>query len=330
MIALLLGSLLILGVTQIFISNSQTFRINEATARVQENARLASEILGRAIRGAGFVGCKPTNAIENQLAPFSGTPTARQQFMYGLRAGRGITSETQFRPASGTSNVAGTAQPDTDFFAVSRVSSSGSFVSAPTVNSASFNVDNRGDLVAGDIVLVGNCVNADIAQISSLTVVGGGPQAALSFTDASATPGNALAGNAPTGCTTTPCLGAVYAPAHVMRLENEGYFIGEAIDGSNGLFLTDGANTFELVSGIEDMQVRYAVGSPPTYVDTPTNWDDVNGVQLSLLVRGGAADLLDAPQALCYPSWSSSCPVTMPDNALYRVVEFVTTLRNPL
>lgn len=335
MIALLLGSLLILGVTQIFISNSQTFRINEATARVQENARLASEILGRAIRGAGFVGCKPINAVTNNLDTTNGNfnPLFDQ-----MRPGRGITSEVALRPAAANGTT-------TDFLALSRVSSPGLFISAPAVNSASFVVNDATGLSAGDRILVGNCVDADLAQISSIAAVAGGPSATITVSPGGASaspprPGNSTnqlqTVNRPSACTATNCFSATYSPAHVMLMQNEAYFIGTSA-GRNGLFLTNGDQTFELVSGIEDMQIRYVVNNAGTLsfpepantgTDT-TNWDLVTGVEVSLLVRGGDDDLLETAQTVCYPSWAASCNVTMPDRALYRVVEFVTSLRNP-
>lgn len=59
MIALVLGTLLTLGVVQLFVSNSQTYRLNEANARVQESGRMGLEMMTRAVRGAGYYGCAP-------------------------------------------------------------------------------------------------------------------------------------------------------------------------------------------------------------------------------------------------------------------------------
>lgn len=54
MISLALGLLIIGGVLYVFLSSSQTFRMNEAQSRVQENGRFALELLAREIRHAGF------------------------------------------------------------------------------------------------------------------------------------------------------------------------------------------------------------------------------------------------------------------------------------
>ncbi len=54
MIGLLISSILIGGVVQIFASNKQTYHLQDELSRVQESGRIAMEILQRSIRGAGF------------------------------------------------------------------------------------------------------------------------------------------------------------------------------------------------------------------------------------------------------------------------------------
>ncbi len=54
MISLVTGLFLLAGVIQIYLSNKQTYRVVEASSRIQENARFAMEILGQHIRMTGF------------------------------------------------------------------------------------------------------------------------------------------------------------------------------------------------------------------------------------------------------------------------------------
>jgi type IV pilus assembly protein PilW len=54
MVALVAGLIMMAGVIQIFVANKQTYRVNEAEARIQENARIAMELLGRQIRMVGY------------------------------------------------------------------------------------------------------------------------------------------------------------------------------------------------------------------------------------------------------------------------------------
>lgn len=57
MIALLIGSLLILGLVQVFSASRSAYQLSEGMARVQENARFAMDFLQRDIRMAGHFGC---------------------------------------------------------------------------------------------------------------------------------------------------------------------------------------------------------------------------------------------------------------------------------
>lgn len=54
MIALVVGLILTGGILQVFLSNKQAYRTNEALARIQEDSRLLSDMLGRNIRMAGY------------------------------------------------------------------------------------------------------------------------------------------------------------------------------------------------------------------------------------------------------------------------------------
>jgi type IV pilus assembly protein PilW len=68
MIAITLGLILTAGVLQLFLSNNQTFRTQQATSRVQESGRLAAEFLASDIRMAGFTGFRGRlSAVQNKV-----------------------------------------------------------------------------------------------------------------------------------------------------------------------------------------------------------------------------------------------------------------------
>lgn len=56
MIGLLLSLVLTAGVIQVYLSNKQTYYLQDEMSRLQENGRFAMDILHRIIRGAGFQG----------------------------------------------------------------------------------------------------------------------------------------------------------------------------------------------------------------------------------------------------------------------------------
>lgn len=57
MVALAIGSLLVLGLVQVFAASRAAYQMSEGIARVQENARFAMDFLQRDIRMAGHFGC---------------------------------------------------------------------------------------------------------------------------------------------------------------------------------------------------------------------------------------------------------------------------------
>lgn len=59
MITILISSILVLGVMQMFLSTSETSRTNNALSRVQENGRIALEMIATDARRTGY-GCMPT------------------------------------------------------------------------------------------------------------------------------------------------------------------------------------------------------------------------------------------------------------------------------
>ena len=56
LIAMLIGTLLILGATSMFIANKRVYKEVDYQGRLAENARFAMEMMTRDLRMAGFVG----------------------------------------------------------------------------------------------------------------------------------------------------------------------------------------------------------------------------------------------------------------------------------
>ena len=57
MVGILIASILMLGMYQIFMASRVTFQMQEGLSRVQENGRFAMDYLQRNVRMAGFLGC---------------------------------------------------------------------------------------------------------------------------------------------------------------------------------------------------------------------------------------------------------------------------------
>lgn len=64
MVAMVLGLIVIAGVTSVFLAGQQSFRTNDALANVQDSSRVAFELMARDIREAGLAGC---NSVNNRV-----------------------------------------------------------------------------------------------------------------------------------------------------------------------------------------------------------------------------------------------------------------------
>lgn len=338
MIALLLGSLLIVGLYQVFNSNSDSFRHNEASARVLESGRIATDILARALRNAGFFGCFPVQGITNNL---DATDGQYEPQLHGFNT-MGVSAEDN----GAYSERPATAVAGTDFLHVTGVRRPGAIVqlSADLTDTTDVKLNQVGSLAVNQFLFVSDCERGDIFQISSLVV--GGSSVTVTADNSgggSGRPGNDFSGNAPAACSSVgSCLSSSYREGtEVFQPYSEAYFIGNAVGGGRSLFMrqSDGT-TLELVSGVEDMQVRFGEGSVSTGVQNwrsaaaVGSWDDILAVEVSLLLASPEDDVLEAAQSYCFPGWEdcaadASKLTVAGDTRMYRVFTFTSALRNP-
>ena len=67
MVAMLLGLIVIAGVTSVFLANQRTYRTNQALGDVQDGSRIAFELMARDIRNAGLNPCNNGDRMANVL-----------------------------------------------------------------------------------------------------------------------------------------------------------------------------------------------------------------------------------------------------------------------
>lgn len=98
MVAMALGLILVLGVVQLFTSSKQTYRVQEAAARLQEDGRYILTRMSQELRMAGMFGCLTPSAITSRPAEFddpidwdNGTGTLR---IITSNATRGVDATT--------------------------------------------------------------------------------------------------------------------------------------------------------------------------------------------------------------------------------------------
>ena len=167
MVALVLGLVVIGAVTNLFLTNRQTYRATENLARMQENLRFAFELMARDVREAGATACGSTT-VANVL---KGTPTSWSWEGESLRAYGSCNAVPTFQP----SNCAA----GTPVLAISRASNSAAEVRVTDHDpetSATMNISHVGTIKTKDILFVCKGSQAAIFQATnvnakSLTVV---------------------------------------------------------------------------------------------------------------------------------------------------------------
>lgn len=71
LVALALGLVLFTGIGHLMLASSRSWAVQDELSRIQENARLALDILGQSISAAAYTGCPPQGNLANAL--FTGT-----------------------------------------------------------------------------------------------------------------------------------------------------------------------------------------------------------------------------------------------------------------
>ena len=300
MISLALGVVLTLGVAQVFLGSSKTYRTSGAVAYLQENLRYSLARISRDVRMAGNAGClvgEPTNHLDTSSAAYNPALWDPGRAVIGWEApGTGLGNDLEI----------------TGFVTGSGSWSNGTSDAAPAV--ITNNAINGSDFIVltgnerSDVVLQGNpsppanTIGTDgasgIAKWSILVAVTEDCSAGDRFQKTN--DGNAVGlpkgnGGSPGNVNGTN-LQSYNDDAAVYLYRTRGYFIGIGVNNEPSLFrvaLTPGeSNTpVELVSGVENMQILYGVATnerrAERYIDASsvTNWENVVSVRVALLMR---------------------------------------------
>ncbi|WP_158223115.1 PilW family protein [Halovibrio salipaludis] len=338
MVALVISSLVMLGVVQIFIANNKSFHMQKANARTQEAGRIAMEMLTREARNAGFFGCTPSEGLVNNLDENDAGYSEDQHDMSLDEAV--MTVQPSSSLSMPTNQI--TNSHNLRLLGVKAArDGSGNAIEMrveDVPNSANFQVNNADGLEEGDIIALTDCIGGDVVQVTN--VQSGGVIVANSGTTHS--PGNSY-DEGFDGCSGSNCPSRLYSEgARINRLGVTMYYVENPTDAEPALFRWDPETNSgtELVQGVADMRVQYGVGAgsvdwrSPSAVDP--NWADVRAVRISILVRSKNENLMNDPMTYCFPGepWDgqdcteSSNRTTASDGRLYRVYTATASVRN--
>jgi len=231
MVALVITTVLLGGVTQIFISSKQSHKLTDSLGFMQESGRMAINLISHDLRRAGYFG---GNADITTLYNGSLDPIA---------------------PASGTYNTCATATTNWALMLTQRVfglnDSAGSYACIPSSGATKY---LRGDILAARYSNAQSTTAAELAANAGALYLRTSLSSGRIFAGASASAAvNQIAGLAVT----------------VNPLVADAYYIGTGSDTCNGdsipslyqvsLNSTGKPQVQEIVSGIEDLQVQYGL-----------------------------------------------------------------------
>ncbi|PAV24465.1 hypothetical protein CF392_16115, partial [Tamilnaduibacter salinus] len=173
MIALALGLVLTLGVTQIFLGGSESYRQNQGFSHAQESARFISALLQPELRAAGSLGCvsmmgRPvTSTIENRLN--TSLPVAIGQAIQGwdynntepgdsytLPATLSSATDAELVSGDGTllpGDISGNAIDGSDVVVINTLDSINVSIGTPPQNGSDINLADSSGVSSGNVVL---------------------------------------------------------------------------------------------------------------------------------------------------------------------------------
>ena len=315
MVALVISSLLIAGVIQIFIGNKATFRLQEGLGRMQENARFALDFMTQDIRQAGYLGCTRNlaNMQSSLLSPpgsfdpstglqgceFTGDGGTAPGVTYDLNAVDAAPIETDGNNDGWAGWQTSTGEPALDstpnvlngsdvlrvwHAAPALAQVTGITPGTPTIIS----IDTNKGIGAGDFIVLSDCVAADLMQVCSTSSAG--DTLTIGSKESNCGVGNNL--GSPTASLAT---NAVVTP-----LVASTYFIGKKSGSTQNppsLYFAslnkDGktATPQELVQGVENMQILYGEDTDSDgqanifrTANQVADWRNVTTIKIGLLM----------------------------------------------
>ena len=302
MIGLMVGLIVIGAVLYVFLGSRLTYKYNDAMGRIQENGRIAIDMIGQDVRMAGFIGCRrlasylpppsASGSISAQMINFS-TP-----FTNAIAAGVGVDASELKLAERGFifSQILNDQISGTDSLTV--LSGNTEIPLAALMANSSSNIVTTSHVPAGPAI-ISDC------RFDSLS---------LSDASPSGVPAPAEAFVVPTAGTTIEHTGNVFQRAYdtdasVTPISTVTYSIRatERNDNTGNTVLALFRDNVELVEGARDLCVRYGVAENASneavgeYVtanalDDPSSefdWKSVIAVRIELLLASVDDNVLD-------------------------------------
>ena len=313
MVAIVIGSLLLLGATSLLINNKRIYQTQDQLGRMQENARFAVQRMFHDISMAGYFGCTGaagaiTNNLNNNLAtggadydvshPVEGFDNATGNWQ---PSGRTFSTTPARTRASGTDGITVRGMSGMSYYLDSASPITSQTDDVKVVIPAGMELDKA--IEEDDYVMIADCKGADIFQATAVTPDTGAKTLTLEHDGGDNRTANLHKlyqdyENRDTGANKK-------SVAKAARLNVSRYYIAPGSRGGTSLY----RNNEELVEGVKDMQLLYGINSatddnatPDQYVNAAgvgTNWSKIVSVKITLTfepVDRNFADTADDPE----------------------------------
>jgi type IV pilus assembly protein PilW len=285
MVALALSLVLMAGVLSVFMSSKVTYFANENTARLQENGRIALDMVLHDVRSAGYQGCarmkripfwNALNSSTSALWDF-GTPMTGYEF-----TNPGTWTPSLDAAALGLvpapvdgSDVIALRVTARDAQTIRMTTSMASATANPVVTHTT-----PAPVQNGQVMLITDCNTASVFQVTGYNA------GQILHAAGAGTPGNSSTN-----------LGFVFRTSpsrttRLIRMETVFYWVGDAGTGPVLYRKTGAAVPQPLVEGVESLQFAYGEDTTGDRVvdqyvaaEAVADWQDIVGVTVSTLLR---------------------------------------------
>lgn len=313
MVALLISTILGVGMVQIFSGSKRTHDFQQAQSRIQENGRYLVEAIARDLRMVDYNSCAGRTPAENSTlnATDAGQDGSGEDALIGYVYAGGGWDDAPPNQQDGmvqpmdSSHALEIERPADDMVQTTDHQASG--------NSVVLFVNGPGSIEECDIVQVTNCRTTTTTQVTNIPNSGN----QIKTQTSGCSPGNSVQD-----------LGDDFSNSQVVQLSRRTYYVDDADDDGYGQLmrlLDGGETTEELVEGIHDLGFEYGVdGNDDNQIDSyedpgdVSDWSEVIAVRM-LLTMISRDDVLDEPHPLADDD---------DDLRLYHVFNRTVTLRN--
>lgn len=277
MITLVIGSILLAALMQLFLNMKQVNQYQQGMARLQENMQTASILFGQWIRGAGDYGCNRFD--ETVQISVSSDIDSRHYGLIRQQPIQVVSPDVLQTLPQISAHAHKRYKFGTDMIFISHVPAFFNLQDYTQGHQGDFIVNGAPNFKQGDVLIVTDCQNMDVVKAAKEPSTFRKDSSVVTYQrrDASAQ------------------LSKLYAPqAKVGKLESEILYVADtyrknqAGDPVWALYATDiNGQTLELIEGVEDLRIAFSTNEDVDQFVSAWHWDKnkpIHAVQIALLL----------------------------------------------